>query len=589
MLLILVVQIRHLSRDLACAPGLVLPLKIVVVQGTPPAVFIITVAIDKSDIRTDSLLAPNLGTVGDPVQGGPLLLSDWNSPQGYSPLHSEWDSLLGSPLLNSEWNSPQEGPPLQSEWNSLLAPGLVTVRGPFQGIPLLQSDGDAPQGVPSLQNEWDSPLGGPLLKNEWESPQGALPLQRQWDSPQGASPLHSEWDSLPGGPLHQSEWDSLRGIPPLPNDNVLLRGTLLLLDGSIYPELRLMRPHLRDPPSRSSPTHPSSPSREDKEAEETSMPAPVKAMIDFILKSFPEATASPSHPSSRSFDLSASAGVTDAATPSGSLLAWCHAMSDAFSDTQKRFTHRIKDGKVCHTLLPTLNRFERVSNSPTQGKELKANPDVLDLLRNRVPDFRYIPISVKEGIAVERSLRSGLESHNFLTWSVMALIRSLHEKKLLPKDDPVISQLQKSFSKACSDVASCITSNTAFVTMKRRQLLLSHVVPSVSDAQKRNLLLDPFFQTSSLFAASSVEAARSAARDLSLFKPHLKASSSTSQSRRQPFSSSSGQRGPAKQSSRPSTLQRPSSPPRQQSGRKGGSRFQKKSSGTPQKRGSFRK
>ena len=89
------------------------------------------------------------------------------------------------------------------------------------------------------------------------------------------------------------------------------------------------------PPSRSSPTHPSSPSREDKEAEETSMPAPVRVMIDFILKSFPEAQASPSHPSSRSFDLSTFAGVTDAAIPSGSLLAWCHAMSDAFSDTRQ--------------------------------------------------------------------------------------------------------------------------------------------------------------------------------------------------------------------------------------------------------------
>ena len=120
-------------------------------------------------------------------------------------------------------------------------------------------------------------------------------------------------------------------------------------------------------------------------------------------------------------------------------MAWCHALSDAFSDTQQRFARRIKDGKVCHTLLPTLNRFERVSNSPTQGKELKPNPDVLDLLRNRVPDNRHVPLSLKEAAALERSLRSGLESHNFLTWSVVALIRSLHEKKLLPKDDPVIS------------------------------------------------------------------------------------------------------------------------------------------------------
>ena len=69
------------------------------------------------------------------------------------------------------------------------------------------------------------------------------------------------------------------------------------------------------PPSRSSPTHPSSPSREDKDADESSMPAPVRAMIDFILKSFPDSQASPSYPSSRSFDLSAYAGVTDAAIP----------------------------------------------------------------------------------------------------------------------------------------------------------------------------------------------------------------------------------------------------------------------------------
>ena len=346
---------------------------------------------------------------------------------------------------------------------------------------------------------------------------------------------------------------------------------------------------LERPPSGSSPTRPSSPPREDKEAEESAIPAPVRAMIDFILKSFHDAQASPSHPSSRSFDLSAYAGVTDATIPPGPLLAWCHALSDAFSDTQQRFARRIKDGKVCHTLLPTLNRFERVSNSPTQGKEWKPNPDVLDLLRNRVPDNRHVPLSLKEAAALEQSLTSGLESHNFLAWSVVALIRSLHEKKLLPKDDPVISQLQKSFSKAYGNVASYMTLSAAFVTLKRRQLLLSHVVPSVSDAQKRNLLSDPFFQTSSLFSAASVEAARSAARDLSLFKPHLKASSSTTTSRRPAYSSSSAQRGPARSSSRQSSAQRPSSPLRQQSGKKGDSRFQKKSSGPHQKRGGFRK
>ena len=49
-----------------------------------------------------------------------------------------------------------------------------------------------------------------------------------------------------------------------------------------------------------------------------------------------------------------------------------------------------------------------------------------------------------------------METHSFLTWSVMGLIKSLYEKKLLPKDDPVISQLQKSFSKAWIGFQHCL-------------------------------------------------------------------------------------------------------------------------------------
>ena len=347
-------------------------------------------------------------------------------------------------------------------------------------------------------------------------------------------------------------------------------------------------PSQERPGSRSSPRQ-ASPSREEKEADDAPIPATVKAMVEFIKTNFPDAIASPAQKSSRSFDVSASVGVTDPATPSGSLLGWSQVISDSFSDTQKKFSQRIQEGRACHTLLPSLHRLEKVANSPTQGKELTANPDVLDLLKKKVPDFRHLPISVKEGVALERTLRSMMESHSFLTWSVMGLLKSLHLKSLLPKDDLVISQLQKSFSKACSNVASSMTTSAAFLTMKRRHLLLSHVVPSVSEAQKRNLLSDPFFQTSSLFDASSVESARSAARDMSLFKPHLKASTSSSQARRQGPSSSSSRIGSARQFSGPSSSQRASSSFRQQSVKKGDARFHKKSSGTPQKRGGFRK
>ena len=221
------------------------------------------------------------------------------------------------------------------------------------------------------------------------------------------------------------------------------------------------RPGSRYPPLQASP------SREEKEADDAPIPATVKAMVEFIRSNFPDAIASPAQKSSRSFDLSASAGVTDPAAPLGSLLGWSQVMSDSFADTQKKFSKRIQEGRACHTLLPSLHRLEKVANSPSQGKELIANLDVLDLLRNKVPDFRHLPISVKEGIALERTLRSIMESQSFLTWSVMGLLKSLHLKSLLPKDDPVISQLQKSFSKACSNVASGMTAGAAFLTMKR--------------------------------------------------------------------------------------------------------------------------
>ena len=244
---------------------------------------------------------------------------------------------------------------------------------------------------------------------------------------------------------------------------------------------------------------------------------------------------------------------------------------------------------MCHTLLPTLSKFERVSNSVTQGKELKSNPDLLDLLRDKVTDNRLVPISLKEASALERSMRSMMETYSSLTWAVIALFRSLHDEVPPEKEIPFLPQLQRFFSKSCDNLAAGLTAHTAFLTLKRRQLLLSHAVPSVSDAQKRNLMSDPFFGTGSLFASTSVEAARSAARDTSLFKPHIKSSSSTQQSRRGGFSSASSSRprpgpGPSRQ-----TSQRRPSPPRHQPYKKGEPRFHKKSSDASHKRGGFRR
>ena len=85
-------------------------------------------------------------------------------------------------------------------------------------------------------------------------------------------------------------------------------------------------------------------------------------------------------------------------------------------------------------------------------------------------------------------------------------------------DDPLLDQFQRSFSRGAENVAAALASTAAFVTAKRRESFLSHMFPSVTDAQKRKLLSDPVFDQKDLFAPASIEAAREAARDFSLYR-----------------------------------------------------------------------
>ena len=267
MLLVIHVQIRHPSKDLACHPGLVLPLKIVIVHSDASSDLSHCSRLSKEryhepfvpsarysdNRRLRSRESPSPKQVRVAFKGFPLSTangfasrgspspSEWDSPQGVSPLHSEWDSLQGGPLPQSEWDSPQGVPPLHSEWDSL------------QGGPLLQSEWDSPQGGPPLQGVPFSKANGICFKGVPFSKASGIrlkgvPLSNSNESRlKGFPPLQCEWDSLQGGPLLQSEWDSLQGIPPLHSDSVSLQGTLLHLDISTHPVLRLVITPLRDP------------------------------------------------------------------------------------------------------------------------------------------------------------------------------------------------------------------------------------------------------------------------------------------------------------------------------------------------------
>ena len=77
-------------------------------------------------------------------------------------------------------------------------------------------------------------------------------------------------------------------------------------------------------------------------------------------------------------------------------------------------------------------------------------------------------------------MRSMLETHGFLTWSVIASICCLHVINFSTEGRPEHFSIKKSFSEACGNLASGLLSSAIFVTRKWRRLPLSHMVPSVS-------------------------------------------------------------------------------------------------------------
>ena len=127
-------------------------------------------------------------------------------------------------------------------------------------------------------------------------------------------------------------------------------------------------------------------------------------------------------------------------------------------------------------------------------------------------------MSVREATNLETTLRGAMESYNFQLWIVTALFRFLGDSGCCPMDDPLMDQFQRSFSRGAENLAAALASSTALVSAKRRESFLTHMFPSVTDAQKRKLLSDPLFDQKDLFAPASIEAAREAAQDFSLYR-----------------------------------------------------------------------
>ena len=120
--------------------------------------------------------------------------------------------------------------------------------------------------------------------------------------------------------------------------------------------------------------------------------------------------------------------------------------------------------------MPSVSMVEKVSDSPCQGKELKVNSQVYDLMGSKLSDTRSVPMSVRDAAVLEKTLQSTLESYNFQLWTMTALFRFFGDSGQIPLDDPLLDQFQRSFSRGTENVAADLASAVAFVTTKKRRI-----------------------------------------------------------------------------------------------------------------------
>ena len=144
-------------------------------------------------------------------------------------------------------------------------------------------------------------------------------------------------------------------------------------------------------------------------------------------------------------------------------------MRSACDATQRKFDSRVLEGKSLSTILPSVSRTEKVSDSPCQGRAVKVNSQVFDLIPSRPAESRSVPLSVREAASLETTLRGVMESYNFQLWTITALFRFLCDSNCCPVDDPLLDQFQRSFSRGAENVAAALAASTAFVTAKRRE------------------------------------------------------------------------------------------------------------------------
>ena len=115
---------------------------------------------------------------------------------------------------------------------------------------------------------------------------------------------------------------------------------------------------------------------EEEGDEENCRPASLALLLDCIMSRFPDAPKPLAQPSTRRFHVFGAVGFVQESSQRSSNLSWFDHVQFACGSTQSKFETKIFEGKSFSSIMPSVSKVIKVSDSPCQGRELKVNSQV---------------------------------------------------------------------------------------------------------------------------------------------------------------------------------------------------------------------
>ena len=113
-------------------------------------------------------------------------------------------------------------------------------------------------------------------------------------------------------------------------------------------------------------------------------------------------------------------------------ISWFDHVQFACASTQSKFEPRFYEGKSLSSIMSSVSKVMKVSHSPCQEWGLKVVSQRCDLMSSRPSDTRSVPMSVRDAVVLERTLRSALESYTFQLRTMTALFRFSGDSGQIP-------------------------------------------------------------------------------------------------------------------------------------------------------------